>query len=36
MYYVYYKHTGKLIYQTTDVKELNRFLPAMVDVVRYY
>jgi len=36
MYYVYFKQTGKLIYQTMDVRELNQWLPEMVDVVKYY
>jgi hypothetical protein len=36
MYYVYYKPTGKLIYKTTDIMELNQWLPEFVDVVRYY
>jgi len=36
MYYVYYKETGKLIYQTPNVSELNQFIPSLVDVVRYY
>jgi hypothetical protein len=35
MYYVYYKPTGKLIYKTNDVRELNQWLPEMVDVVVY-
>jgi len=36
MYYVYFKQTGRLITKTNDVNELNKYLPAMVDVVRYY
>jgi hypothetical protein len=36
MYYVYFKQTGRLILTTTDINELNKFLPEMVDVVKYY